>query len=128
MGGYGSGRRWGGSKSTTAAFTPAGVRSLIRLLSSSARTPIICHMARPVGVSVSMASVSVRRSCAEFLEQTSEFFRTPPCGVHVFAARPTRVRENWGPNFSAITIPKPCLSGCGCGRPYASRSPHLEHF
>jgi len=29
------------------AFTPARVRSLIRLRSSSASTPIICHMARP---------------------------------------------------------------------------------
>lgn len=36
------------------AFTPARVRSLIRLRSSSARTPIIRRMARPVGVAVSM--------------------------------------------------------------------------
>ena len=41
-----------------AAFTPARVRSEISDLSSSARTPIICHMARPVGVAVSIASVS----------------------------------------------------------------------
>jgi hypothetical protein len=40
-----------------AAFTPARV---IRHRSTSARTPIICHMARPVGVSVSMASVNER--------------------------------------------------------------------
>ena len=32
-----------------AAFTPARVRSEMRLLSSSTNTPIICHMARPVG-------------------------------------------------------------------------------
>jgi len=30
-----------------AAFTPARVRSVIRLRSSSAKTPIICNMARP---------------------------------------------------------------------------------
>jgi len=41
-----------------AAFTPARVRSEIRDRSSSASTPIICHMARPVGVAVSIASVS----------------------------------------------------------------------
>jgi hypothetical protein len=31
------------------------VRSMMRLRSSSASTPIFCHMAKPVGVSVSMA-------------------------------------------------------------------------
>ncbi len=41
-----------------AAFTPAGVRSETRLLSTSASTPIICHMAQPVGALVSIASVS----------------------------------------------------------------------
>src|ERR1019366_3814550 len=42
----------------SAALTPARVRSVISERSSSASTPIICHMARPVGVSVSIASVS----------------------------------------------------------------------
>jgi hypothetical protein len=37
---------------------PARVRSIIRLRSSSANTPINGHMARPVGVSVSIASVN----------------------------------------------------------------------
>jgi len=41
-----------------AAFTPARVRSEVKLLSNSANTPIICHMARPVGVVVSIGSVS----------------------------------------------------------------------
>ena len=38
----------------------ARVRSLIRLRSSSASTPIICHIARPVGVVVLIASVNDR--------------------------------------------------------------------
>jgi hypothetical protein len=41
-----------------AAFTQARVRSEIKDLSSSAKTPIICHIARPVGVAVSIAWVS----------------------------------------------------------------------
>jgi hypothetical protein len=40
-----------------AASLPALVRSCIRERSSSASTPTICHMARPVGVWVSMDSV-----------------------------------------------------------------------
>ncbi len=37
----------------------------------------------------------VRRACKEFLEQTSEFYSVPACGIRVLAARPLRVRENW---------------------------------
>ena len=37
----------------------------------------------------------VRRACAEFLAQTSDFYRTPTCGIRVLAARPLRVREHW---------------------------------
>ena len=44
-----------------AATIPAFVRSLIRLYSNSAISPTICHMARPVGESVSFASVSERK-------------------------------------------------------------------
>ena len=40
-------------------------------------------------------SVAVRLACTEFLAATSEFYRTPICGVRVLAARPLRVRENW---------------------------------
>jgi hypothetical protein len=47
-----------------AAFIPARVRSTISDRSSSANTPVICHMARPVGVSVPIASVSDRKSDA----------------------------------------------------------------
>jgi len=39
-------------------------------------------------------SVAVRRACMEFLAATSDFYRTPICGVRVLAAR-LRVRENW---------------------------------
>jgi len=37
----------------------------------------------------------VRRACAEFLEEASKFYQTPPCRILVLAARPLRVRENW---------------------------------
>ena len=59
-----------------AAFTPARVRSLIRLRSSSASTPIICHMARPVGVSVSMCSVSERNFTRRCLRSSSMVIRS----------------------------------------------------
>jgi len=59
-----------------AAFTPARVRSLIRLRSSSARRPIICHMARPVGVAVSMASVSERNLTPRCLRSSRMVIRS----------------------------------------------------
>jgi hypothetical protein len=37
----------------------------------------------------------VRNACAEFLLTTSEFYKVPPCGIRVLAARPLRVRESW---------------------------------
>src|SRR5437870_666409 len=40
-------------------------------------------------------STDVRKMCAEFLAATSEFYKVPPCGIRVLAARPLRVRENW---------------------------------
>jgi len=40
-------------------------------------------------------SVAVRLARTEFLAATSEFYRTPICGVRVLAARPLRVRESW---------------------------------
>ena len=66
-----------------ASFTPARVRSAIRLRSSSARTPIICHMARPVGVSVSMASVSDRNF-------TPRCFRSSSIAIKSRKLRPNR--------------------------------------
>jgi hypothetical protein len=40
-------------------------------------------------------TADVRRSCAEFLDGASEFYKVPACGVRVLAARPLRVREHW---------------------------------
>ncbi len=40
-------------------------------------------------------TADVRRACAEFLLQASQFYRVPACGVRVLAARPLRVREYW---------------------------------
>jgi hypothetical protein len=41
------------------------------------------------------AAPDVRKTCAEFLAAASEFYRVPPCGIRVLAARPLRVRESW---------------------------------
>jgi hypothetical protein len=41
------------------------------------------------------APADVRRTCAEFLEAASEFYKVSDCGIRVLAARPLRVRENW---------------------------------
>jgi hypothetical protein len=59
-----------------AAFTPARVRSLMRLRSSSASTPIICYMARPVGVSVSICSVRERNLTPRSLRSSSMAIRS----------------------------------------------------
>jgi hypothetical protein len=40
-------------------------------------------------------SADARCACAEFLAETSVFYRTSTCGVRVLAARPLRVREHW---------------------------------
>jgi hypothetical protein len=40
-------------------------------------------------------STDVRRTCAEFLDAASEFYKVPTCGIRVLAARPLRVRERW---------------------------------
>src|SRR5438046_4519023 len=41
------------------------------------------------------ATPDVRKGCGEFLAIASDFYKVPPCGVRVLAARPLRVRENW---------------------------------
>jgi len=41
------------------------------------------------------AAPDVRKGCAEFLAIASDFYKIPPCGVRLLAARPLRVRENW---------------------------------
>ncbi len=40
-------------------------------------------------------TADVRRACAEFLAQNSEFYHVPMCGIRILSARPLRVRENW---------------------------------
>src|SRR6266849_1173986 len=54
-------------------------------------------------------TADARRACADFLTATSEFYRTPTCGVRVLAARPLRVRENWATelfgDYSPETMP-----------------------
>ncbi len=57
---------WSNMPGASRPFTAARVRSLIRLRSKSASTPIICHMARPVGLPVSIASVSERNFAPVF--------------------------------------------------------------
>jgi hypothetical protein len=57
-----------------------------------------CLLTRAKSIESAMmtgTSADVRRFCADFLATTSEFYRTPICGVRVLAARPLRVRERW---------------------------------
>jgi hypothetical protein len=37
----------------------------------------------------------IRTASAEFLAVASSFYKVPPCGIRVLAARPLRVRESW---------------------------------
>jgi hypothetical protein len=41
------------------------------------------------------ATADVHRTCAEFLDTASEFYKVPACCIRVLAARPLRVRESW---------------------------------
>lgn len=41
------------------------------------------------------ATTDVRRTCAEFLNAVSAFYKVPDCGIRVLAARPLRTREHW---------------------------------
>src|SRR5512133_3868441 len=40
-------------------------------------------------------TADVRLACADFLAEVSQFYRVPPCGIRVLAARPLTVREYW---------------------------------
>jgi hypothetical protein len=40
-------------------------------------------------------TADVRRSCAEFLGATSQFYKVPDCDIRVLASRPLQVREQW---------------------------------
>jgi hypothetical protein len=54
------------------------------------------RIAKSIEVAMKTGKTSdVRLACAEFLAEVSQFYRVPPCGVRVLAARPLRVREHW---------------------------------
>ena len=55
------------------------------------------------------SGADVRRTGAEFLAATSEFYRTPTCGIRVLAARPLRVRENWATELFGDYSPETML-------------------
>jgi hypothetical protein len=40
-------------------------------------------------------TADVRCACVEFVTVSSDFYKVPPCGIRVLAARPLRVREHW---------------------------------
>ena len=54
-------------------------------------------------------STDVRRTCAEFLDATSEFYKVPACGFRVLAARPLRVRERWATELFGDYTPETML-------------------
>src|SRR6266699_3859579 len=54
-------------------------------------------------------STDVRNGCADFLAETSRFYRVPPCGIRVLAARPLRVCENWSTELFGDYSPETML-------------------
>ena len=54
-------------------------------------------------------TVGVRRTCAEFLDAASEFYRVPACGIRVLSSRPLRVRENWSTELFGDYTPETML-------------------
>src|SRR5512142_1131051 len=63
----------------------------------------------------------VRNACVDFLENASDFYKVPACGIRVLAARPLRVRERGSSELFGDYSP-----GSGCGRRFAKRSRHSE--
>ncbi len=53
--------------------------------------------------------MDVRRTCTEFLEAASEFYKVSECGIRVLAARPLRVREHWSTELFGDYDPKTML-------------------
>src|SRR5438876_6022820 len=51
----------------------------------------------------------VRKACAEFLAIASDFYKVPPCGIRVLAARPLRVRERWSTELFGDYAPEAML-------------------
>ncbi len=58
-------------------------------------------------------STDVRRTCAEFLDAASQFYKVPACGFRVLAARPLRVRERWTTELLHDRSKHPVLSPNG---------------
>jgi hypothetical protein len=58
-----------------------------------ARCPKLLEVSNPA--MKASAAPDVRKTCAEFLAIASDFYKVPPCGIRVLAARPLRVRESW---------------------------------
>ncbi len=54
-------------------------------------------------------AADVRRACAEFLAELSAFYKAPPCGIRVLAARPLKVREHWVTELFGDYDPKSML-------------------
>jgi hypothetical protein len=54
-------------------------------------------------------TADVRRACAEFLVAASHFYKVPNCGIHVLAARPLRVREDWSTELFGDYTPETML-------------------
>jgi hypothetical protein len=80
-----------GDKNRAAYLESDRIKTL--LLPEGGRLPTI---AKSIELAMQTGKTAdVRRACAEFLEEASEFYKTSECGVRVLAARPLRVRENW---------------------------------
>ncbi|MGA2648021.1 MAG: hypothetical protein ABSF15_25280 [Candidatus Sulfotelmatobacter sp.] len=54
-------------------------------------------------------TANVRRTCAEFLESTSEFYEVNDCGIRVLASRPLRVSEHWSTELFGDYTPETML-------------------
>jgi len=78
------------------AVTESHQHLVIRLRSNSARTPIICHIARPVGISVSIASVRDRNF-------TPRCFKSSSIVIRLRKLRPNRS------SFQTVSV-SPCSS------------------
>ena len=54
-------------------------------------------------------TADVRRTCGEFLDAASHFYKVSECGIRVLAARPLRVRENWSTELFGDYAPQTML-------------------
>jgi hypothetical protein len=51
----------------------------------------------------------VRSACADFLSESATFYKVPPCGIRVLAARPLRIRESWATELFGDYSPETML-------------------